>query len=79
MVFLMQGGGNVGSAVAQSHLRSILVSIGAIVMGQPEVYFLFKPNAIDGQGEIADESSRAFLKGYLDSFARWIEVTRQFT
>lgn len=53
MVFLMQGGGNVGSAVAQSHLRSILVSIGAIVMGQPEVYFLFKPNAIDGQGEIA--------------------------
>ena len=57
--------------------RSILVPIGAIVMGQPEVYFLLKPDAIVGHGEIADESSRAFLKGYLNRFAKWTEVARQ--
>lgn len=51
--------------------------IGAVVVGQPEVYFLFKPGAIDEQGGIADEGSRAFLKGCLDRLSRWIAVTRQ--
>ncbi|HEY0199793.1 MAG TPA: NADPH-dependent FMN reductase [Rhodanobacter sp.] len=68
-------GGSIGSAAAQAHLRSIVIPLQMILMGQPEVYFVFKPDAIDEQGEVADESARIFFKGYLDRFSTWIDAT----
>jgi len=60
--------GAIGSALAQQHLRTILVSLGAILLGG-EAYVTFKPNLIDEHGAIADESTAKFLQGFVDRFA----------
>lgn len=64
-------GGVIGTAVAQEHLRSIAVILGTVVMGQPEVYFVTKPEHIDANGDFTDKS-RPFLEKYLDRFDKWI-------
>ena len=60
--------GAIGSALAQQHLRSVMVSLGVILMGG-EAYVTFKPNLIDEHGDIADESTQKFLQGFVDRFA----------
>ena len=60
--------GAIGTAVAQQHLRQILGVLGVLVMGG-EAYVSFKPGLIDADGAITDESTRKFLKGFVDQFA----------
>lgn len=65
--------GNIGTAAAQQHLRSILAYLNVILMGQPEGYIVYKPDMVDDQGQIADESVRKFLQLYMDTFTAWVE------
>lgn len=65
--------GNIGTAVAQSQLRSSAVILGMILLGAPEVYFTWKPEMVDEAGDFTDEKTRAFLEGFLRKFERWIE------
>lgn len=65
--------GVIGTAVAQSHLRSIMVSLDAILYGQPEVYLVYKEGLIDDHFNITDDSTRHFLQQFLDTFAKEIE------
>jgi chromate reductase len=65
--------GAVGTAVAQTHLRSVAVILDVILMGQPEVYFVTRPGLIDENDDITDDTTREFLEGYLARFASWIE------
>jgi chromate reductase len=67
--------GNVGTAVAQAHLRSVLTILDVILLGQPEVYFVSKPGLIDDAFEVTDDQTREFLQGYLAKFAGWIGQT----
>jgi len=60
--------GAIGSALAQQHLRAVMVSLGTILLGG-EAYVTFKPNLIDADGNIGDESTRRFLRGFIDRFA----------
>jgi chromate reductase len=61
--------GTISTAVVQHHLRAVLGSgIGMHVMGG-EAYIQFKPELIDAQGHVADDSVRKFLKAYIDQFA----------
>jgi chromate reductase, NAD(P)H dehydrogenase (quinone) len=60
--------GAIGSAIAQQHLRSVMVSLGTILLGG-EAYITFKPNLIDADGNIGDETTRKFLEGFLGRFA----------
>src|ERR1700728_5391562 len=60
--------GAIGSALAQQHLRSVMISMGVILLGG-EAYITFKPNLIDEHGNIGDESTRKFLQVFLDQFA----------
>jgi chromate reductase len=64
--------GAIGSAIAQQHLRSVMVSLGTILQGG-EAYVTFKPNLIDEHGNIADESTQKFLQGFIDRFATLVE------
>jgi chromate reductase, NAD(P)H dehydrogenase (quinone) len=64
--------GAIGSALAQQHLRNILVSLGAILLGG-EAYVTFKPNLIDEHGAIGDENTQKFLQGFVDRFAALVE------
>jgi chromate reductase len=60
--------GAIGTAVAQQHLRHIAGVLGMIVMGG-EAYIMFKPDLIDRDGGIADESTRTFLTSFIDQLA----------
>jgi len=60
--------GAIGSALAQHHLRSIMVGLGATLLGG-EAYVIFKPDLVDEAGNIADEGTRQFLQGFIDRFA----------
>ena len=60
--------GAIGTAVAQQHLRQMLGVLGATVMGG-EAYVTFKPDLVDDDGNIADDSTRAFLQAFVDQFA----------
>jgi chromate reductase, NAD(P)H dehydrogenase (quinone) len=60
--------GAIGSALAQQHLRQMLNAVGVLVMGS-EVYISFKPGLIGPEGTIVDDSTRGFLKAFIDQFA----------
>ncbi len=64
--------GATGTAVAQQHLRQILGIVGATVMGG-EAYITFKPNLIDEQGNVTEDSTRLFLSNYIQRFATLVE------
>jgi len=60
--------GAIGSALAQQHLRAVMVGLGTTLLGG-EAYVTFKPNLIDEHGNVGDESTRTFLQGFVDRFA----------
>ena len=60
--------GAIGSAPAQQHLRSVMTGLGMTLLGG-EAYVTFKPDLIDDQGQIGDESTRKFLQGFVERFA----------
>jgi chromate reductase len=61
-------GGAISTAIAQQHLRAVLGDLGLHIVGG-EAYILFKPDLIDAQGAVTDDSVRRFLKGFIDQFA----------
>lgn len=65
--------GTTGTAAGQAHLRSVLPVYGLVVMGQPEVYFNMRPGLITDDLEIIDESTRAFLNGWVERFCAWVD------
>ena len=54
--------------MAQQHLRAVLGNQGLHLIGG-EAYIQFKPDLIDAQGNVSDESVRKFLAAYIDQFA----------
>lgn len=65
--------GAVGTAAVQQHLRSILGYLDMPTLGQPEAFIQFKDDLIDEQGRISIESTRKFLRGFIDRYAGWVE------
>jgi chromate reductase len=61
-------GGAISTAVAQQHLRAVLGDLGLQVIGG-EAYIQFKPELVDAQGNVTDDSTRTFLKTFIDQFA----------
>lgn len=64
--------GQVGTAIAQDHLRSILVAQGISLLGRPEVYFIYKDGVIDASHNVTDPQAKQILQGFLDAFAGWV-------
>jgi len=69
--------GAVATAVAQSHLRSILVAIDVILLGSPEVYLLYKKDLFDENYNITNETTKKFLLEFLGKFSDWVEFHNQ--
>ena len=65
--------GSIGTAAAQSHLRSILTILEMPVMGQPELYLKFSDNLIDAQHQVTDVAARKLMVSFVDRFAAWVE------
>ncbi len=60
--------GAIGTALVQANLRTVMLGLGMTLLGG-ESYVQFKPNLIDDQGTIADESTKKFLQDFVDRFA----------
>ncbi|CAH1648729.1 NADPH-dependent FMN reductase [Chelatococcus asaccharovorans] len=68
--------GAIGAAVAQNELKGLVTVCGMALLGQPEVYFTYKPELFDGTNEVADDNTKAFLNTFIDGFAAWIAKTK---
>ena len=53
--------GKIGTAVAQSHLRQIMVYLNTDVIGQPELYLGPAGEIFDGEGNILNGSTKELL------------------
>lgn len=62
--------GAFGAAVVQQHLKSVLGAQGLHLMGG-EAYITFKPDLVDGDNNITDESAKTFLKAFVDQFTAY--------
>ena len=60
--------GQIGTAVGQQSLRAVLSFCNARQMTAPEAYIRYTPEIFPGDGEVADESTRDFLKRYMAEF-----------
>lgn len=66
--------GAIGGFGANQHLRQSCVFLNIPVMQQPEAYVGGAANLFDHDGALKDESTRKFLKNFIDAFAHWIEI-----
>ena len=64
--------GAIGTAVAQQSLRSVLGFLNSPQMSAPEGYIQFTPGLIDDEGNVTVESTREFLRGYMQEFHDFI-------
>lgn len=64
--------GQVGTAIAQQHLRTILAHVDMPTMGQPEAFIQVKPDLFDEAGNIGNDRSRKFLQGWMDRYVAWV-------
>jgi chromate reductase, NAD(P)H dehydrogenase (quinone) len=60
--------GHIGTAVGQQSLRAVLSFCNARQMTAPEAYSHFTAEVFPGDGEVANESTRDFLKRYMAEF-----------
>lgn len=65
--------GRIATAVAQRELHGLLGAVGSPQMVSPEAYIQFTPDLIDGDGNVADESTKAFLQKFLAAFETYLE------
>jgi chromate reductase len=65
--------GKIGTAVAQQHLRSILSFCNSPQMNAPEAYIQFTPGLVTEDGEVTVESTKEFLRSYMEEFYGFIE------
>lgn len=67
--------GAVGTAAAQSQLRSVASVLGIALLVQPEIYLNFREGQIV-DGEIAEDGLRKLLTDWASTFADWIARLR---
>jgi len=64
--------GALGAFGANHHLRQPMVFLNILLLQQPEAYIGKVANLLNDDGELVDESTRGFLKSYMDAFAKWV-------
>ena len=64
-----------GTALAQQHLRNVLVGLDVLAMAQPEVTVQFQEGLIDGEGHIDNERTQKFLQRFVDAYSTWLIKT----
>ena len=64
--------GAIGTAIAQQHMRAILSFCNSPQMNAIEAYIQFKPDLITADGDVTVDSTREFLKKYIDEFSGFI-------
>ena len=68
--------GMIGTALAQSHLRSILAFCNAPLMNSIEAYIQFEHGVIGDDGTVTNDRTEKFLRHFMEEFA--IFITRVY-
>lgn len=63
--------GSTGTAMAQQHLRNILVNLDMPAMAQPEAFVQAREGLFDSKGDIGPDSLK-FIQGWMDRFVSWV-------
>lgn len=61
--------GATGTAAGAQSMKLLATILGTIQLGQPEVYFQWKPEIFDASGAVVEPTAAAFLTGFVDAFA----------
>jgi chromate reductase len=64
--------GAIGGFGANHHLRQSLVFLDVAALPQPEVYVGGAASLFDAAGRLSNDGTRAFLRGFMETFDRWI-------
>jgi chromate reductase, NAD(P)H dehydrogenase (quinone) len=64
--------GAIGTAIAQDHLKSILVNQGIALLGRPEVYFTYKDGVFDTNNDVTDPQAKQLLQAFVDALTGWV-------
>jgi chromate reductase len=70
--------GNVGTAVAQSHLKETLVYLNATIVGQPEFYLGGAYGKFGENGALTDAKTKEFVAKLLETFVARIRKQLSF-
>ena len=64
--------GDISGFGANHHLRQSLVFVNMHTMAQPEAYIGGAGALFDDEGKLINESTKEFLKNFMDAFEKWI-------
>jgi chromate reductase len=65
--------GALGAFGANHHLRQSFVFLNMPAMQAPEAYLANAGTLFDGEGTLTSDSTRGFLRQFVEAFAAWIE------
>ena len=66
--------GRIGTAIAQQHLRGVLGYCNSPQMNAPEAYIQLAKGAIDGEGNVTDESTKKFLARFMADYKTFLDM-----
>ena len=69
--------GNISGFGANHHLRQSLTFVNVPTMAQPEAYIGGVTELFDDNGELINESTKGFLKSFLEAFEKWVNTHAQ--
>lgn len=69
--------GAIGGFGANQHLRQSFVFLNMPCMQQPEAYISNVASLFDTAGNLTNEKTREFLRGFMKSFAHWVEINSE--
>lgn len=64
--------GAIGTAMAQSHLRSNMLGLGLVPLARPEAFVQWQPDHYGEDDTVINDATKAFLQSFLDAFAAHI-------
>lgn len=71
---ISQSPGGIAGFGANHHLRQSMVFLNVLLLQQPEAYLGHITNSLDDKGNISDNSTKDFLKNFMEAFAKWVDL-----
>ncbi len=68
--------GPVGTAAGQAQFRSVATVLNMTLMSQPELYLSMQTGFLGEDGSITVDSTKVFLRRFLERFAKWIDKVK---
>jgi chromate reductase len=69
--------GALGAFGANHHLRQSLVFLNVPTLQQPEAYIGGATGLFDAEGHLSSETTRDFLRKFMEAYAAWIEQNQR--